>query len=130
MRRFVSSTHPRIGPEALLGIKGKHEALDHRFREVLLECFSEAFGQTVAHLNRSLWLFKQAGHFDDDLGPKTELHHVGRKEDRHRLLTFEAKLRDVLNSFNDALEDLIELALGGLRETPDFDHGHENLLCV
>lgn len=95
---------------------------------MLLESFPETFGQTIANVGVSFRLDEQVGHFDDDLSSKTELHRVGRKEDYHRMLAFEAKLGDALDCFDDALEDLIELALSGLREAPDFDHWHKLLL--
>lgn len=126
----MSPAHPRVGPEALTGIEGEHEAFDHRLREMLLESLPEAFGQTAAHFIVALRLDEQAGHFDDDLRPESKLHHVGRKKDCHRVLALEAKLGDALDCFDDALEDLIELALSGLREAPNFDHWHELLLSL
>ena len=125
--RLVSPAHSRVGPEALLRIEGEHKAFDHCLRKVLFERFPEAFGQTIADILVAFRLDEQSGHFDDDLGPKAELHHVRRKEDCHRVLAFEAKLGDTLNGFDDAFEDLIELSLAGLRKTPDFDHWHRLL---
>ena len=66
--------------------------------------------QTVTNFESSFWLFKQARYLNDNLGTQTELHHVWRKEDCHRVLAFEVKLRDALNGIDDALEDLVELA--------------------
>ena len=40
------------------------------------------------------------------------------------MLAFETELGNALDGFDDVLENLIELALRGFWETPDFDYGH------